>query len=149
MQGDRTIELVMALPRLERQLVRKRGHSCHHPELTETLWLFPFSHLWLGHSCQCPPDIVGLVIAIAKAKLLFQVKMHPVEGKGRRSWHMLENGNWLLIQIQGQVFPLIDHLISSVKRKNYNSWGTTGIALMTARNVCVLQGFFVLDADWS
>lgn len=42
---------------------------------------------------------------------------------------------------------MIDRLISSVKRKNYNSWGTTGIALMTVRNVCVLHVFFGLDAD--
>ena len=104
MRGNAAIELVMALPRLERQLLRKRGHSCHCQELTETLWLLPFSPPWLGHSCQHSPDIIGLVIATAKAKLLFQVEMHPVEGRGRRSWHMPENGNWWLIQIQGEVF---------------------------------------------
>ena len=104
MEGNAAIELVMALPRPKRQLVRKRGHSCHCQELTETLWLFPFSPLWMGHSCQHPPDIFGLVMAIAKAKLLFQVEMHPVEGRGRCSWHMLGNGNWLLIQTQGEVF---------------------------------------------
>lgn len=42
---------------------------------------------------------------------------------------------------------MIDHLISSVERKNYNSWGTTGITLRTARNVCVLHDGFALDAD--
>lgn len=101
MQGNAAIELVMALPRLERQLVRKRGHSCHCQELTETLQLLPFSPLRLGHSCQRPPDIIGMRIAITKPKLLFQVEMHSVEGRGRRSWHMPENGNGLLIQILG------------------------------------------------
>lgn len=104
MQGNAAIELVMALPKLEKQLLRKRRYSCHCEDLAQTLWLFPFPALLFGHSCQRPPDTIGQVIAMAKAKLLVQLEMHLVEGRGRCSWHMPENGNWLLIQIQGEVF---------------------------------------------